>query len=210
MFANSFTDLDRSKFYEDPMAAKEIIIQKTIQAIKTGNSNAYEVWKKSQKTEELPFGQSLRDDIAVTETQFNQALDFSGVTGKRKNFNVKQIKADLQKAAGVNSKAVILTKEEFVQRLIDQDKSDAIKTKEDVFKLYEEKELYIDSNNSGYFQPVPYSIGDGEDLFNLYIDMSEMSDDVKAYWRSFFKQRYRKPKSLPGLDMPNSNIDFKL
>jgi hypothetical protein len=211
MFANSFTDLDRSKFYEDPMAAKEIIIQKTIQAIKTGNSNAYEVWKKSQKPEETSFGQSLRDDIAVTETQFNQALDFAGVTGKRKNFNVNKIKADLQRAAGVNSKAVILTKEEFVQRLIDQDSSDPIKTKEDVFKLYEEKELYIDSNNSGYFQPVPYSIGNAEDLFNLYIDMSEMSDDVKAYWRTIFKQRYRKPKNLPGLDIPNNNkIDFKL
>ena len=37
-----------------------------------------------------------------------------------------------------------------------------------------------------------------------------MSDDVKAYWRSLFKRRYRKPKNLPGLDVPNSNIDFKL
>ena len=100
MFANSFTDLERSKYYEDPMAAKEIIIQKTIQAIKSGNNNAYKVWQKTQKTDELSFGQSLRDDIVVTKNQYDQALDFSGVTGKRKNFNVKQIKADLQKALG--------------------------------------------------------------------------------------------------------------
>ena len=212
MFSASFTDDDRALYISNPELAKEAIIKKTIDAIKSGNSASYKIWKTQQEleTKELPFGQSLKDDIAVTANQYNQALDFSGVTGKRKNFNVQKIKEDLQKAAGINSKAVILTKEEFVNRLIDQDPKDNIKTKEDVFKLYEEKELYIDSNNSGYFQPIPYSIGNGEDLFNLYIDMSEMSDDVKAYWKSLFKTKYRKPKNLPGLDTPNNNIDFKL
>ena len=210
MFASSFTDDGRALYISNPELAKEAIIKKTVDAIKSGNAASYKIWKAQQEleTKELPFGQSLRDDIAVTENTYNQALDFSGVTGKRKNFNVQQIKNDLIKAAGINSKARILTKKEFVSTLINQDKNDSIKTEEDVWENFDQAELYIDPRGDGSFTAIPYSIGDANGLFNLYMDMAEMSADAKAYWKTLFSQSYRKPKDLPGLSDNPTGKEF--
>lgn len=161
------------------------------------------------------FGQGLKDDILTSEYLYNEAVafgkvatqgDFKNPPAELREQKTNRIAEKLKSVMPLKDRSKLMTRSELYNLFLEEKgyeeernkegqlTKESKKFREEFKSIYGDSQLYFDS------EPILINTDNESDLTNLYLDLSDISMDVRNFYKSQYRNLLAQPTAEGSLD----------